>query len=285
MASYCVSTLLEDFGDAVWRADALAHTAADKGLTLPSGYAALDAQLPGGGWPVGGLCELLQAHTGQAEWGLLLPALRTLGQTVALVGTPWVPFGPGLAAQGLDVQALLWVQAEAMVQRLWAAEQVLRCTGVDALLLWLPEVRADHLRRLQLAAQTHAKLLWVMRPASARHEASPAALRLLLNTPGDALTLPVQILKRRGPPLAQTLLLPVHPAVLCELLAWGAAQAASPGTTPCRRPEPFQSAQTRVLADFPGGSGSLKTGLKLASQRDLPPPEQTHALDRLANAA
>ncbi len=234
MALPSLSTLLADFGDTVWRADTLAQAAAGKGLTLPSGHAALDAQLPGGGWPVGALCELLQTQAGQAEWCLLLPALRTLAQTVALVGAPWVPFGPGLAAQGLDVQALLWVQADALVQRLWAAEQLLGCSGVDALLLWLPQVRADHLRRLQQAAHKHTKWLWVMRPASAQHEASPATLRLLLGAPaagqqgwGDVL--PVQILKRRGPPLAQPLLLPACPSALCVLLALSTGSQFNPG--------------------------------------------------------
>ena len=224
MALRSLPVLLENFGDTVWRADALACATADNSRVLLSGHAVLDAQLPGGGWPVGALCELLLAQVGQAEWRLLLPALRTLGQSVALVGAPFAPFGPGLAAQGLDVRALLWVQTDALAQRLWAAEQLLRCSGVDALLLWLPEVRADHLRRLQQAAQVHAKLLFVMRPASAQYQTSPAALRLLvgesaMGTPGDALVLPVQILKRRGPPLSQTLLLSAYPAALRGLLA------------------------------------------------------------------
>ena len=273
-----LSTLLEDFGDAVWRADALACAAADTTRVLSSGHEMLDAQLPGGGWPVGALCELLQAQDGQAEWRLLLPALRTLEQTVALLGAPFAPFGPGLAAQGLDVHALLWVQADALAQRLWAAEQLLRCAGVDALLLWLPQVRADHLRRLQQAALTHSKLLWVMRPASAQHEASPAALRLLMgmpemdtqtlaapttavparvvrvmDAPSDALALPVRILKRRGPPLAQTLLLSAHPVALRALMSACTAQPVSPSAT------------------------------KWVPRYNLPKPD--HALDRLAIAA
>ena len=63
---------VDDFGDAVWHADALARAT---GATVASGHAVLDAQLPGGGWPVGGLSEILQAQSGQHEWRLLLPAL------------------------------------------------------------------------------------------------------------------------------------------------------------------------------------------------------------------
>jgi len=232
MAWRSVSTLLETFGDAVWRADALAH-ASGEGRTLPSGHAALDAQLPGGGWPVGALCEILQPQAGQAEWRLLLPALRSLTQAVVLVAPPYVPFGPGLAAQGLNVQQLLWVQAQALAERLWAAEQALRCAGVGAVLLWLGPVRSEHLRRLHLAAQAHAKLLWVMRPVAAQDESSPAVLRLVLSeeaagAAGAEGALAVQVQKRRGPPLAQALSLPARPAALAALLAVGQTFSGQP---------------------------------------------------------
>ena len=239
MALRCVSTLLEDFGDAVWRADALAGAASVSGVALPSGHAALDAQLPGGGWPVGALCEILQVQSGLHEWRLLLPTLQALGsvregqQRVVLVGAPYAPFGPGVSAQGLDARALLWVKADTPPECLWATEQALRCAGVAALLVWLPNVRADHLRRLHIAAHEHAKLLWVMRPVAARDESSPAVLRLLVGrqaadqrAAGEAGAvssrddaLPVQILKRRGPPLVQTLTLPARHAHLNVLLA------------------------------------------------------------------
>ncbi|MBK9236239.1 MAG: hypothetical protein IPO19_09350 [Rhodoferax sp.] len=83
---------------AVWRADELARP---PGLVLATGHALLDSQLPGGGWPVGALVEILQAQSGQNEWRLLLPALkRRSAGPVVMVGAPHVPFGPGLAAQG-----------------------------------------------------------------------------------------------------------------------------------------------------------------------------------------
>jgi protein ImuA len=234
MALRSVSTLLESFGADVWRADALAQAIGVGAGVVATGHAALDTQLPGGGWPVGALCEILQDHPGQHEWRLLLPALRSAKGKVVLVGAPHVPFGPGLSAQGLDLSQLVWVQAESVPDRLWAAEQALRCAGVQALLLWLPSVRSDHLRRLHLAAQAQAKWLWVMRPASAQDESSPAVLRLSLGEPASAggqsaaqpgsdrsclsLGLPVRILKRRGPPLAQVLDLPARPAQLSVLL-------------------------------------------------------------------
>ncbi len=227
-----------DFGAAVWRADALAGAC---GATLASGHGALDAELPGGGWPVGALCEILQPPGVCQEWRLLLPALARSPGPLVLVGPPHMPFGPGLAAQGLDARRLLWVGAALPAQRLWAAEQALRCGEVTAVLAWLPQVRAEQLRRLQLAAQTHSKLLFVLRPSGAQSESSPAVLRLLLGgaptiaaavdaSRADLMTafaagdvtndaLQVQILKRRGAPLARTLVLPARPASLAVLLA------------------------------------------------------------------
>jgi len=232
MALRSVSTLLERFGADVWRADVLAQASGVGAGVVATGHAALDVQLPGGGWPVGALCEILQDHPGQHEWRLLLPTLRSAKGKVVLVGAPHVPFGPGLSAQGLDLSQLVWVQTESVPDRLGATEQALRCAGVQALLLWRPAVRSYHLRRLHLAAQAQAKWLWVMRPASAQDESSPAVLRLWLGEPARAggqsaaqpdsdhlsLGLPVRILKRRGPPLAQVLELPARPAQLSVLL-------------------------------------------------------------------
>jgi protein ImuA len=238
-----------DFGQAIWRADALAANT-QAGSVLPTGHALLDTELPGGGWPVGALCEILQSHSAQSEWRLLLPALVAAQQgdkrmvvpgqrgltsdtaaTVVLIGPPHVPFGPALAAQGLAVQRLVWVKAQTPAERLWAAEQALRCEAVAAVLAWLPQVQAASLRRLHMAAQAHHKLLFVMRPAQAQRESSPAPLRLMLlgaeaggkvdaqaavqaHVNAEAVVkayafapdaLHLQVLKRRGPPLTQSL--------------------------------------------------------------------------------
>ncbi|WP_301078402.1 translesion DNA synthesis-associated protein ImuA [Rhodoferax sp.] len=224
---------MPDFGAAVWRATELGCAA---GATLATGHAALDAQLPGAGWPVGAICEILQPPGQRNEWRLLMPALRVSDGTlvagpVVLVGPPHVPFEPGLAAQGLDARRLLWVLASAPDERLWAAEQALRCAGVLAVLVWLSQVRPEQLRRLQMAAQGHGKLLFVMRPTQAQSESSPAVLRLLASTQPDSDALLLHILKRRGPPLDQPLSLPARPARLAALLAMhrGDTSVAAPG--------------------------------------------------------
>lgn len=226
----------------VWRVDELAAGEA----VLPTGHAALNAWLPGGGWPLDGLVEVLQARPGQHVWQLLLPALAQAGQggPVVLVGAPWVPFGPALAAQGLPPERLLCVQADAPAARLWAAEQALRCAEVAAVLAWLPQARADQLRRLHLAAQSHPgsqqgmqqgsrqRLLFVFRTPVARHESSPARLRLLLEGADE---LRVRILKRRGPPVDAPVVLDAHPPRLAALLASRRRAAPLPPSRPIPR--------------------------------------------------
>ena len=59
---------------------------------------ALDARLPGGGWPASGLCEVLQAAPGVGELALVWPALARLSQRdrpIVLVAPP-SPACPGL---------------------------------------------------------------------------------------------------------------------------------------------------------------------------------------------
>lgn len=200
----------------VWRVGDLAR----EDVVLPSGHAVLDEQLPGGGWPVGSLIELLQERPEAHVWQLLLPALtdalRERSGPLVLVGAPHVPFGPALAAQGVGADRLLWIRTDAAAARLWASEQSLRCADVVGLLAWLPQVRSQELRRLHLAARLQRKLLFVVRGMRCAAQASPAPLRLVLEGLDE---LKVRIAKRKGPPLDDVLTLPAHPERLRALLA------------------------------------------------------------------
>lgn len=199
----------------VWRAPELARA----GEVAPTGHAALDAQLPGGGWPVGNLVEILQARAGRHAWQLLLPALvHATGEEVGpvvLVDAPHLPFGPALKAQGLAPSRLLKVQARDAKAALWASEQALRCADVVAVMAWLPRCRGAELRRLHLAAAQHGKLLFVFRGVDARNESSPARVRIELE---ESEALRVHVLKRRGPPLDAAIELPARPLRLQRLL-------------------------------------------------------------------
>lgn len=59
----------------LWRASQVARP---REPVVPSGFAALDEALPGGGWPAGVLTELLLPHPGVGELRLLAPVLGQL---------------------------------------------------------------------------------------------------------------------------------------------------------------------------------------------------------------
>lgn len=209
----------------VWHADELASGAV---RTVATGHSQLDAELPGGGWPLGAMTELLQPALDTPVWQLLLPALathwQTHGEAVALVHPPHEPFMPALIAAGLAAQSVLWIRGETAAASLWAAEQALRCADVGAVLAWLPGARATDLRRLQGAAARRAEsLLFVLRPESAAASASPARIRLVVRNTrverGAEPRLQVHILKRRGPPLMEPLLLNAQSDGMRALLA------------------------------------------------------------------
>ncbi|MBB2486195.1 hypothetical protein H5407_13310 [Mitsuaria sp. WAJ17] len=132
----------------LWQAGSLGRC---QSHVFSSGFAALDAELPGGGWPSQSLCEILQPAGQHAEWRLLAPALRRLfappsgGATsggsmgcsstgnsavlgssrgsktigggspamppILLIAPPFMPHGPGLLDLGLEAAQWVWIKA------------------------------------------------------------------------------------------------------------------------------------------------------------------------------
>lgn len=204
----------------IWRGDALAVLPVP---TLSSGFAELDAELPGGGWPRGQLTELLSVDEGIGELSLLMPALASLtaaGKRVVLILPPHStsqPHAPGWAAAGVDLSQLIVLRPANARDALWATVESLRCVGVAATLAW-PDAGAtqrgrptdalsNSLRRLQTAAGEGGGCGFLLRAAACAAQTSPAPLRLLLKP--DALHLRVELIKRRGPPARRPFLLSV----------------------------------------------------------------------------
>jgi hypothetical protein len=187
--------LVRTLGDSrIWTGHQLADIPAER-----SGYSALDKILPGRGWPLGALSEILHAQQGIGELSLLLPTLARLtqaGRRVALIDPPHIPYAPALSAAGVPLERLLWLHADTTRNAQWAAEQMLRSGAVGAVLMW-SRIHADSdLRRLQLAAESSQSLAFLYRPLSASRNASPAALRLSLTAAEHGLR--VQLLKVKG---------------------------------------------------------------------------------------
>ncbi len=167
----------------------------------PTGRSSLDRLLPGGGWPLGALTELLHEQSGIGEFSLLLPLFARLtqaGRRVALIQTPHLPHPVPLTQAGVDLNHLLWVEAPDQRSACWAAEQLLKSGSVGALASWAVPRDETGLRRLQLAAEEGAALAFLYRPLRAAVQFSPAALRLILRCVQGELQ--IEPLKLRGTP-------------------------------------------------------------------------------------
>ena len=188
----------------LWRA---ADTALASQPSIPTGYAALDAELPGGGWPPGEMTELLTDCNGHGELSLLLPLLARASRNegwLAWIEPPYIPGIPALAKAGLHTSRLLVVRAGTAGERAWALRQALRSEACTTVIGWLDCVDTALLRRLLLAVRETTIPLLLFRSAHSAHTASPAALRLLLSA-GSPGVLRLDILKRRGRPASRPL--------------------------------------------------------------------------------
>src|SRR5579875_332479 len=85
-----IARLLEH--PALWRGRSAARLS-----TVPTGFSALDAALPGGGWPQVGLVEILISRLGVGELYLLLPALASITQRAQARWCAWVARGEPFA--------------------------------------------------------------------------------------------------------------------------------------------------------------------------------------------
>jgi len=247
----------------LWRADEAEDTG---GPVLASCFAELDRELPGGGWPLGQLVELLTDDAGIGELSLLAPALAQLAQ--ARRCTVWVlpvdaarpaphsfeaqtiPYAPALATAGLDLARTIFVKPATPREGLWAVEQSLRARHLGAVVGWLPAGGSSEsdfraLRRLHLLAQRHQALAFVLRSTRHAQAPSPAVLRLQLANDGAALA--ITVLKRRGRPLLQALRITVQPP------HWKDAQVAiepgQPNLQPARKTAPLATPSPQPLLD------------------------------------
>ncbi|MFT0850057.1 translesion DNA synthesis-associated protein ImuA [Achromobacter sp. F4_2707] len=185
----------EHIHPALWRATQVARPA---GPTVPTGYPLLDNALPGRGWPVGQLIEVMPNQPGCGELQLFRPALARQApeRSIALVQPPHPPCTQAWAYWQLAPERLLWLQPSNTADALWATEQILRHNCCAAVFCWAHPLRSASLRRLQLLARQSETLCILLRPATVIGHSSTAVLRLAIQPVRQGLQL--HILKRQG---------------------------------------------------------------------------------------
>lgn len=166
--------------------------------TWPTGHAGLDAVLPGGGWPLGALTELIIPDWGIGELRLLLPTMASFTRArrwLIWINPPLQPYAPALLQGGVDLEFCLLIDSLKHPADLpWAMEKLLSHRQTGLVLAWPNAIRPAGLRRLQLAAQAGNSMgaLFLQHPPGS----SVAALRLGLNPRAGKLE--VNLLKARG---------------------------------------------------------------------------------------
>lgn len=166
---------------------------------LSTGFESLDRALPGGGWPLSALVEILTVPGDPGSLWLTLPALTALSrrqQWIALVAPPRIPYAPALAGHGMDVGKILLVHPRAHGDALWAVEEALRSDTCSSVLFWLHGPDNKTLRRLQLAAEHGNTLGFCFRPAAHAGQRTTAAVRARVTPFDDGAV--IDILKARG---------------------------------------------------------------------------------------
>ncbi|MGM0571100.1 translesion DNA synthesis-associated protein ImuA [Marinobacter sp.] len=165
-----------------------------------TGFAALDQELGGLGWPRGALSEFLLDRPGIGELQLVLPLLQRVTarqQRVFWVNPPFVPYAPALARAEIDLNQIVLVTTDNQPDLLWTLENCLRSPATGLVLAWPETLAARDIRRLQLAAEAGQSTCILVRSRREAGQSSPAALRLEL-VADNRLGLQVNVLKRRG---------------------------------------------------------------------------------------
>ncbi len=173
----------------------------DRESVRATGFACLDAVLPGGGWPAAGVIEVVVEASQPPPLHPFLPTMvdcARAGQRVVLVDVPAgvVPFTPAWQQAGIDLKQLLMVQPDDRSNAWWVIETALRSAACGLVLAW-PCAQGGRLglatvRRWQLAAAAGRSLCILFVPARANGQAPNVHLRLQVQ--GAC----VQVLKARG---------------------------------------------------------------------------------------
>ena len=164
---------------------------------IPSRYPKLDELLPGGGWPLGALTEILYPVHGVGELRVLLPALAQLTQEddrwQLWLNPPLPPCGPALQHWGFNIERLMLANARNPADLCHSLEKSLQSGGCQAAVVWMKSLDKALMRRIQLAAEMAKVPVFLLRPERYKAQPSIAALRLCIGA-----DLRLSILKRRA---------------------------------------------------------------------------------------
>lgn len=172
---------------------------------VPTGFSALDAVLPDAGWLAPQITEIFSPGPGHPELAIVAPLLQTLAaddRPVALMGCPRSVDGDTLATHRLLLPALELhtarrlsddTPAEAATSQVELACAWMQGHAGGSLVVWQSELTPAQWRALRRACRKSRTHLFLVRPALARWDDTPADLSLsVLPSRGHALEVRVR---------------------------------------------------------------------------------------------
>ncbi len=178
----------------IWQADQTSTEQSD--IVISSGYTELD-HLLGGGFPSHGVVEI-ESQLAIGELRLLTSLLQQRFQEgmVVLLQPPAQVNAAFLAYLGYPLAETLVLLPDSAKKALWAAEQCLKSGACRCVLLWQNELEIHQVKRLQVASEQGASLLFVFRLPQPMRLSLPVSLSLTLQPRPFGLC--VQVKKRKG---------------------------------------------------------------------------------------
>ncbi|MDB5302411.1 MAG: hypothetical protein JWO87_4074 [Phycisphaerales bacterium] len=180
---------------------------------LITGFPAIDALAPSGGFATGAVHEVL-SETGVPS--LVLPVLvaRIAAQSGWVI---WCDldrqfYPPGAATMGLPLERLVILRPANEREQLWAATECLRSAGVAACVVAQSRLTFVQARRLQLAAERGGGVGLLLRPPDAVSRPYAAATRWIVRPTAGERTVQrwlVELIHGHGGRVGQSVLLEV----------------------------------------------------------------------------
>lgn len=150
---------------------------------IPTGITALDELLPGGGWPINGVVEIMVPDENANGIALLLPTLAQFSwqdRWLALVAPPYLARMRVFTHSGMQAAQVMQVNPHPGRSGLWTVESMLRSGQCRMILAW-PGCDTELMdKRLQKAATLGRTLAVLFRVEGQTRTTSQVDVRLKL---------------------------------------------------------------------------------------------------------
>lgn len=157
---------------------------------VATGYKQLDEAL-NGGFPQSGLIHITSV-IGCGELRLVIPAIVSRqheSRLYAFIAPPHLLNAEFLIAEGIQLEQVLFIQANTPEQALWSAEQCAKSGACSAVFIWQAKLQQIQAKKLELAALKGDCLSFFFADAKQQADNLPVSLSLSIQRQDSQLTI------------------------------------------------------------------------------------------------